>query len=213
MPVSIRYLFTIVLLAAVGAFLQMHLREKLPQREPLASLTTEMGRWQGVDESISPEVLRTLGNGDFLQRAYFDRSNSDPVQLFIAYFPTQRSGETVHSPQNCLPGSGWSPLQSGQIVVHKQGYRDFPANRYLIGKGEDRQIVLYWYLSHGRGEASEYRAKLNLVEDAIRFNRSDGALIRLSAVLHREESPDRAQARLVEFAQQLVPELGRFIPN
>jgi EpsI family protein len=135
------------------------------------------------------------------------------VDLFIAYFPTQRAGDTIHSPKNCLPGAGWSPIQNGRVQLSLPGIRPFNANRYIIAKGSDRQMVLYWYLAHDRAVASEYWAKIYLVTDAMRMNRSDGSLIRITTPLLPGEDPNLAQNRLVSFASLVVPGIDKYIPR
>jgi EpsI family protein len=84
-------------------------------------------------------------------------------------------------------------------------------NRYLVQKGLDRQVVLYWYQSHGRVVASEYWGKIYLVLDAIRTNRTDGALVRLVSPVITTEA--EAEARAIEFAQAVYPLLGRYLPS
>src|SRR5262249_30001842 len=153
------------------------------------------------------DQLEVLGPGDFLLRIYRSRSVTEPVDLFLAYFPSQRAGDTIHSPKNCLPGAGWSPLESSRISVSLQGRAGFPANRYVIGRGADRQLVLYWYWAHDRAVASEYWAKFYLVADSIRLNRSDGSLVRLTTPIERDESDDAAQQRLLSFAEEAIPRL------
>jgi len=103
----------------------------------------------GADLSIAKDALDTLGPGDFLLRVYQNADQPEPpLDLFIAYFPSQRTGDTIHSPQNCIPGAGWTPIHADRIVLSVQGYPPFPANRYVIAKGDSRQFVLYWYWSH-----------------------------------------------------------------
>ena len=187
--------------------------EVLPPRQPLASLPHQLGVWHGSDVTISREVLDTLGQGDFLSRQYYgDASAWSNVDMFVAYFPSQRAGQTIHSPEHCLPGSGWFPLGSSRITLALPGHVPFPANRYLIAKGDDRLLVLYWYWAHDRAVASEYRAKFYLIADAIRLNRTDGAMIRISTPV-RGENVDAAQQRLVSFARELVPLINAYVPR
>jgi EpsI family protein len=205
----------VVLLFAAGMFLRARgSNEILPSREPLASLPYQLGSWQGSDVPVQQDVLEILGPGDFLQRFYEDTSANGPyVDLFVAYFPSQRTGDTIHSPKHCLPGSGWLPVESGRLTLSLPGRAPFEANRYVIAKGDDRQLVLYWYEAHDRALASEYWAKFYLVSDSIRLNRSDGSLVRVVTPLAPGESPDTAQQRLVSFAGNLVPLLDRYIPR
>lgn len=141
-------------------------------------------------------------------------SSGEPtINLFIAYFPSQRAGDTIHSPQNCLPGAGWSPIENSRITLSIAGHPPFPANRYIIAKGDSREVVLYWYWAHNRGVASEYLAKYHLIDDSIRMNRSDGALVRISSVMLPGETPDVAESRLLPFTSSVVPLLDTYIPR
>src|SRR4029077_16516881 len=133
---------------------------------------------------------------------------------------SQRQGDTMHSPLNCLPGAGWTPVQNDRLALRVptgsgtmggQAERPIEINRYVIEKGLDRQVVLYWYQSHGRVVASEYWGKIYMVLDAIRSNRTDGALIRIPAPIVSSEAD--AEQRAIGFAQELFPFLGRYLPS
>lgn len=188
--------------------------EVQPPREKLSSLPLQLGPWTGTDISIPQDILDILGAGDFLLRVYRTPDPSQPyVDLFAAYFPSQRSGDSIHSPKNCLPGAGWSPVESNRVMLSLPGHAPFPANRYVIAKGEDRMLVLYWYLAHDRAVASEYWAKFYLVTDSMRLNRSDGSLIRVTTPLRRGETIDVAQQRLVSLAGNVMPRIDRYVPR
>src|SRR6266568_1699296 len=192
--------FLIVVAVLGGTALMLHARnnaEIIPARQPLSSFPAALNGWSSNDLALPKAVLDVLGPGDFLLRRYQNASTNSFVDLFIAYFPSQRSGDTIHSPKNCLPGSGWTPIQSDRIEVSLPGQASFPANRYVIARGEDRQLVVYWYWAHNRAVASEYSAKFYLVADSIRLHRSDGSLIRVTTPLARGESVDAAQQRVL----------------
>jgi EpsI family protein len=201
----------------IGTFALLHLRsgnEFSVQRQPLGVFPKRVGQWDSYDATISDDVRRVLGNGDFLSRVYRDQSAKDEaVELFIAYFPTQRFGDTIHSPKNCLPGSGWFPIESSRVLLSLLGYSPFLVNRYIVSKGDARQLVIYWYQAHGRTVASEYFAKYYLVVDSVRMNRSDGSMIRLVTPLHSGESVDVAQQRIVALAGNILPLMGNYIPR
>ncbi len=198
-----------------GAGLLLHSRgeaEKLPPRRDLARLPIQLAGWEGHDLAIAPEIREILGAGEFLERSYLRSPDEPGVDLFLAYFPSQRMGSTIHSPQNCLPGSGWTPFDFRPIVLETRGGRSVTANRYVLGKGSEKMLVIYWYQAHGRVIASEYWAKFYLVADAIRMNRSDGALVRILTPLAGGENLDRAERRVVEFAAAVSPSLDEVIP-
>ena len=209
-----RFLVVMALLALTAGFLHARGREETPlAREPLASFPRAFGTRSAIDYAIPQDILEVLGNGDFLLRLYPDAAGTPDVDLFIAYFASQRAGDTLHSPKNCLPGGGWFPVQSMERTIQPAGGAPFSVNEYLIAKGDERKLVLYWYQARNRSVASEYWAKFYLVADAMRYNRSDGSLIRITTPVNRGEPIDAARQRIVEFAGQVAPQLGRYIPQ
>ena len=66
---------------------------------------------------------------------------------------------------------------------------------------------------HCRSVASEYWAKFYLVADAMRTNRTDGALVRIITPVQPQEGEAQARRRAEEFARQLAPLLTRYIPK
>lgn len=209
-----RFTVTTILLAGAAIVLQARQRaEILPSRQPLASFPYQVGAWTGTEVSIPPDVREVLGSGDFLLRLYQKSDTASDVDLFVAYIPSQREGDTLHSPKNCLPGSGWSPVESSKVSISLAGQPRFLANRYVIAKGSERQLVFYWYWAHGRAVASEYWAKFYLISDAIRLNRSDGSLVRVATPLLEDEAPEKAEQRLLDFTGNAVPLLDPYVPR
>ncbi|MBV9572719.1 MAG: EpsI family protein [Acidobacteriales bacterium] len=215
MSSHVRFVLAATLLLAAAVFLHGRSRnEVFPQRQTLASFPRDLGDWTSIDIPISQDVLEVLGPGDFLLRAFRKEGVIEPdVTLFLAYFPSQRAGDTIHSPKNCLPGAGWSPVESSRIPVSFPGRPEFIVNRYVIAKGQERQLVLYWYWAHDRAVASEYWAKYYLVRDAIRLNRSDGSLIRVVTPLDSGETVDHAQSRLLSLAANVVSVIDQYVPR
>ena len=210
-----RFVLAAVLIAAAAIFLHAHSgSEFFPQRLTLKTFPATLGNWVGEDVEIDKDVRAVLGPGDFLLRVYKDTEQTQPyIDLFIAYFNSQRAGDTIHSPQNCLPGAGWTPLKNDRVLLTFPGHEPFPANRYVIAKGDAREMVLYWYWAHDRGVASEYWAKYYLVADSIRLNRSDGALVRLSTRMYPGETAEAAEQRVLPMAGKIVPMLDTYIPR
>jgi EpsI family protein len=211
---TLRFILAAALIAFTAILLQARGRtEIIPSRLPLSSFPEQLGEWKGIDVALDQDTLDVLGPGDFLVRNYYASDQTVPTNLYIAYFPSQRTGDTIHSPKNCLPGAGWAPVENSRITLSLPGHAPFPANRYVIAKGDARQLVLYWYWAHDRGIASEYWAKFYLVKDSIQMNRSDGALVRIVTPMVSGETPDAAQQRLFLFASNVVPLLDDYIPR
>jgi EpsI family protein len=209
-----RFLVAALLLLGTAMLLQARARsETYPPRLPLKQFPAQLGGWSGTDVAIEKDVLEVLGPGDFLVRIYQSQEKTPYIDLFIAYFRSQRAGDTIHSPQHCLPGAGWAPIENKRIMLTMPGHEPFPANRYLIAKEDSRQLVLYWFWAHDRGVASEYWAKFYLVADAIKLNRSDGALVRITTPMYPGETADAAQQRILPFASDVMPLLNSYIPR
>lgn len=169
---------------------------------PLESLSRTLAGWQFTqDAPLPPDTLKRLVSTDHCSRIY--AKGASQLGLFIAYYAEQRSGESMHSPKHCLPGSGWEIWKYGSVAVPVRGRSEI-VNSYSIQKAGTRDIVLYWYQSNQRIIASEYLGKVLLMRDALMNGRTDGALVRI--VL-----PDRPGAvnEGVAFASALIPEVQR----
>jgi EpsI family protein len=209
----LRFLPALALLVCTGIFLNARNRpERVQPHASLSSFPRDIGQWKGRDVEIAPEFLAVLGPGEFLSRIY-EAPKEPYVDYFLAYFPSQKTGDTIHSPKNCLPGAGWAPIESGRMRIQRPGGPPIDANRYILEQGDNHMFVLYWYQSHGHTAASEYMAKYYLVADAIRLNRTDGALVRVVTPVSREETDATAEARAVSFSQKFLPVLDQYVPN
>jgi EpsI family protein len=183
-------------------------------RKPFDSLPMTLGGWRGERlPPIDSKVLAVLGVDDYVDRAYFTPDGSQVVGLYMGYYGSQRQGDTMHSPLNCIPGAGWEPRSKSTIAVPIPAADPIVINRYVIEKGLDRQLVLYWYQSHGRVVASEYWSKFYLIRDAVRLNRTDGALVRVIApITPGDESETTAETLATSFVRTLFPQLHDYLP-
>ena len=212
--------FALLLLSAVALYRRGD-KDHVPQSTPLDQFPATIGPWSGTDIPIPQETLDVLGAGFFLNRNYFPTNGAPdnsgdkqgPVGLFIGYFPTQRTGQSIHSPQNCLPGSGWTFESSGVTDVTDTAGKTSEVGDYVIVNGPSHAEVLYWYQSHGRAIANDYKAKAYMLVDSIRYRRSDAALVRVVTPVGSGESLDSAHQRAVHFAQGLIPLLPAYVPN
>jgi EpsI family protein len=197
----------------LGAFILLHTvshGEPVVSRRPLSELPYSVGKWSGQERPFSDQITQAAGVSDYTNRFYYSEGVA-PVELYVGYYGSQRTGDTIHSPRNCLPGAGWDPIRSGFVTVPVALGRKIVVNEYLIQQDQNRQLVFYWYQTGGRIIASEYAGKFWMVADAISRNRTDGALIRLVTPITDNE--ERAQARLVEFTRDLFPKLDVILPK
>jgi EpsI family protein len=184
--------------------------EPAPLRQPLRQLPIAMDGWLGQEEPLEARIVSALGVSDYVNRGYTGIGGQS-VDLYVGYYQSQRTGETIHSPKNCLPGAGWEPVRSGRLTIPMAAPPAIVVNEYLVEKGPAQYLVLYWYQTHGRVIAGEYSGKAWLVFDAITKNRTDAALVRVLTSTRNGE--DEATARVVQFVQTLYPRLNTFIPD
>jgi EpsI family protein len=210
-PLRRRIWFTAALLVAGTITLHgVSHGEHVPLRKLLADFPLTVGAWQGRNAPFTENIIRAAGVTDYINRVYSDR-NGDLVSFYVGYYASQRTGDTIHSPKQCLPGGGWTPLHSSKLKISLNTGRSITVNEYLIGKGLDRQLVLYWYQSQGRVVASEYWARYWLIVHAITRDRTDGALVRVIAPATSNVAEARTLA--VGFVQHAFPDLREYLPD
>ncbi len=203
-------LVTGTLLLATALLQAVTVERALPPRTPLADLPPQLEGWRSVAEhAFDPGTVAVLRADDYVARTYAGPGGI--ADLFIGYYASQRQGQTLHSPMNCLPGAGWQPLSAQRLQIDVGSDAPIDANRYVIQKGLDTQLVIYWYQSHKRTVSSEYAAKAYLVFDSIRWGRSDAALVRIVSPVRRDEAV--AERSAVEFVRALHPVLSRHLPG
>jgi EpsI family protein len=204
----IRALIVLMLLGAAGAYgSRATAPEARVARAPLGELPLTIGEWRGYPAApFADDVVASLGVDDYINRRYV-KQGAAPIAVYVGYYASQRQGDAIHSPQNCLPGAGWHPIETTRQEL-ANGARRVAVNRYVIANGVDRQTVLYWYQGRDRVIANEYANKFQLMLDAARLHRTSGGLVRLITPGDGAKEADN----LVAFAAALVPRLSAHLP-
>jgi EpsI family protein len=209
-----RYILTIVILLA-AAGLNHHFSKpdiSLP-RKSLAEFPMQLGDWAVISEQkIEGRSMEILQVDDYFVRNYRN-CKGEVVGLYIGYFKSQREGKGIHSPRQCLPGAGWVPVNTSVYRMAAPGHNPdkVPVNKYVMGKGLDRQLYLFWYHGRGRIYASEYWNKIYLIWDGLTKKRTEGALIRVNnLVIGNPEDALRTQS---DFIKLFFPLLKEYIPD
>jgi exosortase D (VPLPA-CTERM-specific) len=204
----------IVVLVIGGVFINWFERrgEAEVQRKSLAELPQTLGNWRqkGDEMRFGEQTESVLRVSDYTQREYRLPDNRSG-NLYVGYYASQRSGATYHSPQNCLPGAGWTMREPQIIEIKLPSGKTFTANRYRIENGVYDAIMIYWYQGRGRTEANEYRDKINTVWDSVLRRRTDGALVRVMTSVGGDEQ--HATKDAIDLSAQLADKLGEFVPE
>jgi len=216
MKAGIRYwLMIAVLLGATTGMAYLSHGEATPPAKPLSEFPAKIGAFAQITQwPLDQETLDLLKVTDYLNRGYWEpgMGPDDLLGLYIAYFRSQRTGKTIHSPKNCLPGAGWNPVRETIYPLQLNDGRKVPINLYILQRGLNEEVVLYWYQAHGRVIASEYWGKFYLVYDALRLNRTDAALVRITVPVQRRDE-EQAKARAFDFAKQITTDVDQIIPR
>lgn len=205
-------ILTLVLAAQAFLFYTAAGSERTPLASPLSVFPTLIDNWHTVQQGVvEKETLEVLKADDTLYRVYRNDAMRAEAGLFIAYFQTQRQGQSPHSPKNCLPGAGWQPEENDTVDV-PVGSETIRINHFVVSKGDEAQIVYYWYQSQGRAIAGEFAAKFYLIADSIQKHRSDTALVRLT-VPRPAGAAQQAQAAGLDFVKAVYPAVKAFLPQ
>jgi EpsI family protein len=214
LPLSNTYLrvLTIVLIGQAFLFYKAAGSERTPLASPLSAFPAKLGGWDLLQEGVvDKETQDVLKADDTLTRVYVNPATKAQASLFIAYFQSQRTGQSPHSPKNCLPGSGWQPEENDEVNV-PVGSETIRINHYLVSKGDQLSLVYYWYQSQGRAIANEFAAKFYLVADSIRRHRSDTSLVRIIVPSGRG-SEQASKAAGIDFVRAVYPTVKAYLPQ
>jgi EpsI family protein len=205
------YSLTLILVVQAVLFYSASHGEMTPLAAPLTAFPLTVGGWHMKQEGvIDKETQDILKADDYLTREYAGLEAAD-VNLYMAYFKTQRQGQSPHSPKNCLPGSGWQPSETGRIDV-PIGRENIRINQYVVSKGQAQDVVFYWYQSQGRVIADEFAAKFYLISDSIKHHRSDTALVRVIVPISHDQT-EHAEKVGVDFVQTFYPVIKAYLPR
>lgn len=212
-PGLVTFSALIALQGAAGYYLSAR-QEYVPQAKPLAEFPKTVGSWTMAKEfPTEAEVQAVLKADDTLSRAYVKPSGGQGVYFWMAYFQSQRAGRAPHSPKNCLPGNGWVKERNSIINIQVPGRAEpIEAQYYLVQRGESKSVVVYWYQSHGRIVADEYTAKYYVVADAIRYNRTDTALVKFTIPVG-PEGAERASEMAIVAVKDFYQSVATALPN
>ncbi|ROS06128.1 exosortase D (VPLPA-CTERM-specific) [Sinobacterium caligoides] len=205
----------VVLMAALFVSGAIKGREDIhPERESFVSVPLVNDNWRGKSVKLSEDVLGVLKLTDYMNANYISRQDGAIVNLYAAYYASQRRGASIHSPKSCLPGGGWVLQEFGQHEISNvPSMKGVNVNRSIIVKGESKQLVYYWFEQRGRKLTNEYLLKWYLMQDAIMINRTDGALVRLVSPIAFDETAEDVDKRFESFLLEFYPDVMKAVPG
>ncbi|MEE9518445.1 MAG: VPLPA-CTERM-specific exosortase XrtD [Candidatus Adiutricales bacterium] len=189
-------------------------REKIPMAESFADFPLKIGQWAGNRQVLEQKFIDELDFTDYVM-IDFRKTDGKQINFYVAYYESQRKGESIHSPASCLPGSGWSFEQAGISQLNVPGFYSgsIPVSRAFMKKGDSQQLVYYWFPQRDRVLTNLYQLKIFTFWNALTKQRTDGALVRLITPVYSKENIDQAEERIKVFGAEIVPVLMKFLPG
>jgi EpsI family protein len=198
----------------------VHRQAEMPLRSALAELPRSYQEYTSKDRTVSDDEQRVAGMDSYIMRV-FERDSLDQFSVYVGYYKLQYQGHTAHSPKNCLPGSGWEPLNQRTAVITTADGARHEVNRYLLMKGTSVALVYYWYQGRGRVAWDEYQVKWDLLRDAAIHGRTEEALVRIVVPVYiratakgtaLDEQAASADSLATSIAQTLIPQVAKVLP-
>ena len=200
----------VLLPTAVASAQGLGRQEITPLRQAFVDFPASINGWDGTTLVMEQAYTDILRFDDYILADY-QRAPDAPVNFYVAYYGSQKKGQSAHSPRTCIPGGGWEIVSIDDLGL--PGSHPITVNRVRIQKDDQKQLVLYWFQQRGRSIANEYLVKWFLVWDLITRQRSDGALVRLTTAIGSGETESEAEGRLMAFAETIQPVLTKYVPD
>jgi len=211
--IPLPYYFALSILSAVvlASYVLPDREEFIPKRKTFASFPLNIENWHGRTDTLETIILDELKLNDYMLANY--RDNETTVNLYIAFYDSQRKGQSAHSPRTCVPGGGWKITDISPVDVKTPSNFSLKVNRVEIQKGEIKQLMYYWFQGRGRNITNEYLVKWFIFWDSLRIQRSDGALVRIGVLIPPGGDVEFAENKLKDFTEKMLPVLGDYVPN
>lgn len=215
-PQSYAASLLLLVLVTPFSFLMDDRVEVIPDRSRFTYFPLQFSDWRGVEESMEQQYIDALKFDDYIMANYSRAGDSSSVNFYVAYYASQRKGASVHSPKSCMPGDGWriTEFQQKQLAgIQVSGGQPLMVNRTIISKGEQKQLVYYWFQQRGRVMTNEYLVKWYLFWDAFTRSRTDGALVRLVIPVSEGADIAEAEGKMDQLLSEIFPVLNGFVPD
>ena len=202
-----------MLLLTFGLSHGIEFRQKVPIAKPFSQFPMQIGEWKGAREDMEQQFLDVLKFSDYIMADYTDRAGRT-VNFYVAYYQDQQKGESIHSPETCLPSSGWEFKEAGNVTIPAGGgTSSMKVNRAFMVKDNARELVYYWFPQRGRILTNLYQLKIYTFWDSLTKQRTDGALVRVITPVMQNEKLSDAETRLQGFVQEVLPVLDEYVPK
>lgn len=204
-----RFLIIYALILAIGLFTHCWATLDVPVSRSLGDFPPDLGHWSMAGSTVfSQEILDVLKPSDYLDRRYVNPEGVG-INVYVGYHSGGPGVGAIHSPKNCLPGSGWFEMSSEPVVL-KLPDRTIHAVYSLYRKGATEMAFVYWFELDGYTVDDEYKLKLAEIANSITKRRKDSAFLRFTLPVTGDR--DQALKALEDFIAVFDPVIHEFLP-
>jgi len=211
MPVKNTIIASILMIAGMLFLNFINHSENILPRKPFSTFPKQIGPWSGKESRFDQKIYDILGVDDSIL-CHYTTPDKRRAELYVGYYQSQRKGDLIHSPKNCMPGAGWEIVKTSLIKIKTSENTKSDIIKLILQNGTHKQLMLYWFQSRGRIISSEYMQKIYLVIDSITRSRTDGSFVRLLTPI-KDNNEEKALEILTDFAEDIMPVLTQYIPS
>ena len=212
LPVLISILLCIFFAGSGIALQKLPAAKNLPDRKSLSDFPMQIAEWQGRQNYLSDEIMKSLWADDYVSAMYIRQDSVNRINLLIPFYEYQGTRHTAHAPQSCMLGSGWAMVDSAEKPIHLKGGKKIKTMTIIWEKDGARMLAGYFFFQRGRVITSPWMNKFYLMWDAFTKRRTDGALVRVEMVVPRGQSMKDANAVLEDFISLIFEKLPLYVP-
>ena len=205
------YYAVFAILIGVALYINLYSNVSVPPNRPFSEFPMQVKTWQMAGQSeFSADVLRVLKPTDYVYRQY-KGADGKAVALYIGFHGGGKESGGIHSPRNCLPGSGWYEISRKRGTLETPSEGRIKLVRSVYQKGENKELFLYWFQARGYSMNDEFSLKLAEMTGSLFHRRRDTAFIRVSVPFEGDDSA--AISRGEQFVRDINPAIQEFLPK
>ncbi len=199
-----------VLLITTGLYLNLHDTIQVPVKKPFEQFPRTISEWNMKNEFTLPDnVQNILKASDVLSRDYVS-PEGNRVNIYIGFHGGGKESGEIHSPKQCLPGSGWFEVSNRKKSLDVAGSK-INLVQAVYQKGEGKELFIYWFQVREKTIDNEYSLKLTEIINSILFRRRDASFVRVSVPFEADESAALAVGE--RFVRDFYSSIREFLPK
>ena len=179
----------------------------------MSDFPLKFGQFVGEPQFIEDEMIKASGADEAFNGIYYD-TNSKFYSLYIGYRgkPFGESINFFHSPNICMPSSGWETISSESKIIEKVHYfNTLPVHEMVVEKIGSKQLVYFWFQTNKQPSSNVNVNRFHLSIHAITNANTSDLFVRPITSINDKETLEETRGRLDDFVKEMMPVLIEYI--